>query len=276
LHDGEPIFALVDIKKTKLYDEDLADWRHTFAGETQGGAYNAHPQVQKENAWGWAMPFIAKEQEGVTSRIAIRNNSNCNKINGHILIKDETGTTVTTISVPWLHPKHMKVFDLANFEQLAHGFAGSAEFWVDDLEQLCDRDDDGHSDIEPVMPSVVVLNYGWGRELTTPPPIINEGDLTRVYEGIPFYTNYSPCTITISGQVVDEDTLQPIVGASISVFAQEYATTDSRGHYSFQYHKTAQPMAIMLRASKPGYVEGSEPLKDVRCEDHRVNFELQR
>jgi len=93
---------------------------------------------------------------------------------------------------------------------------------------------------------------------------------------LPFYTAYSPCIITISGQVVDELTLQPIGGASISALCTEYATTDSTGHYSFQYHKTTQPEAIMLRASKSGYAEGTEPLKDVKCEDQVVKFQLQQ
>ena len=93
---------------------------------------------------------------------------------------------------------------------------------------------------------------------------------------LPFYTAYSPCIITISGQVVDELTLQPIGGASISTFCTEYATTDSTGHYSFQYHKTAQAEAMMLMASKPGYVTGTEPLKGVQCEDQVVNFQLQQ
>jgi hypothetical protein len=60
-HDGEPIFAVVDIKKTQMWDPDLEIWRRTIAGETQGGAYNAHPESEKVNATGWAMPFIAKE-----------------------------------------------------------------------------------------------------------------------------------------------------------------------------------------------------------------------
>ncbi len=218
-HVGEPIFAVVDLKKTKVYDASLSGWRHTVAGETQAGAYNAHPKYEKENAWGWAMPFIAKEQEGVTSRIAIRNNSNCNKIDGWIDIKDETGRVVTVIPVPWLQPKHMKVIDLAYFGQISRGFVGAAEFWVGGVEQLCDIDGDGEEDIEPVMPSVVVLNYGFAKELPIGggAPQTTEGDLTRIYEGIPFAYGASPCEIEICGQVIEALDLEPLDDAEIWV-----------------------------------------------------------
>ncbi|MBC8265140.1 MAG: hypothetical protein H8E47_13580, partial [Anaerolineales bacterium] len=157
---GEPILAVVDIKKTKVYDESLPGWRPAVAGEPQGGAYNAYPKSETVNATSWAMPFIAKEQEGgVTSRITIRNNSNCNKIQGEILIWDGIGASVATIPMPWLHPKHMKIFDLAYFGQIAPGFVGAATFEVLEVEQLCDLDNDGYLDDEPIMPSVMVLNY---------------------------------------------------------------------------------------------------------------------
>jgi len=202
MHYGEPIFAVVDLKKTKVYDESLPGWRHTVAGETQGGAYNAHPEEQKENAWVWAMPYIAKEQQGVTSRIAIRNNANCNKITGTIGIYDETARLVTTIPVPWLHPKHMKVFDLAYFGQIARGFVGAAKFFVTDVEQLCDQNADGITDQTAVMPSVVVLNYGFATELpigSGAGPQTDEGDLTRLYEGIPFVYTSEVCNGSLFG-----------------------------------------------------------------------------
>jgi hypothetical protein len=139
----------------------------------------------------------------VTSRIAIRNNGNCNKFEGQIWIKDEVGRIVTIIPVPWLHPKHMKVIDLAYFGQLPRGFLGAAEFWVTGLEQLCDVDFDGHVDPEPVMPSVVVLNYGWERELPPGPSAAGEmpvdGDYTRVYEAIPFGLGLPVCYGSIFG-----------------------------------------------------------------------------
>lgn len=187
--DGEPIFAVVDVKKTWMWDPGSKIWRHAIAGETQGGAYNAHPESEEVNATGWAMPFIAKEQEdGVTSRIAVRNNSNCNKFEGQIWIRDETGNVVGVIHTPWLDPKHTKVFDLAYQGCLPAGFVGAATFEVLGVEQLCDRDGDGHVDQEPVMPSVVVLNYGWAADLQTTTPFTATGDLCRIYEGIPFST----------------------------------------------------------------------------------------
>jgi hypothetical protein len=78
------------------------------------------------------MPFIAKEQEGVTSRIAIRNNSNCNKIKGRILIKDETGAPIAHIPVGWLSPKHisLKDFNATGDSIIPPGFVGAAEFQV--------------------------------------------------------------------------------------------------------------------------------------------------
>jgi hypothetical protein len=42
---------------------------------------------------------------------------------------------------------------------------GAAEFRGEGVKQLCDRDNDGHVDNEPVMPSGIVLNYGFEREL---------------------------------------------------------------------------------------------------------------
>jgi len=186
-HDGEPIFAVVDIKKTEVWDPSLGTWRHAIAGETQGGAYNAHPRSETVNATSWAMPFIVKEQEGgVVSRIVIRNNSNCNKFEGQIRFRDETGNLVGTIHVPWLGPKHMKVFDMAYQGWLPLGFIGAATFEVLGVEQLCDTDDDGQVDQEPVMSSVAVLNYGWAVELQTTTPFTATGDLCSIYEGIPF------------------------------------------------------------------------------------------
>jgi len=184
---GEPILVVVDIKKTQMWDPDLEIWRPTAAGETQGGAYNARPKRETVNATGWAMPFIAKEQEsGVTSRVAIRNNSNCNKFEGEIWIRDETGNPVGVIHTSWLHPKHMRIFDLAYQGWLPPGFVGAATFEVLGVEQLCDTDGDGHVDQEPVMPSVVVLNCGWTVDLQTATPFTATGDLCRIYEGIPF------------------------------------------------------------------------------------------
>jgi hypothetical protein len=270
MHYGEPIFAVVDIKKTKLYDASLPGWRHTVAGETQGGAYNAHPEVQKENAWVWAMPFIAKEQQGVTSRIAIRNNANCNKIMGNIYIYDETARLVTIIPVPWLHPKHMKVFDLAYFGQIARGFVGAAKFVVTDVEQLCDTDANGHVDNVPIMPSVVVLNYGFATELPfgedpgAPVPPTDLGDLTRVYEGIPYGYDVLECVGDIFGDVYafdfamwdeDPEANEPIPDAYVVAdTGQEDWTSGSGGYELYRVPEGDRTVT----ASKCGFFDQSE------------------
>jgi len=241
-HEGEPIFAVVDLKKTKVYDDSTGFWRHTVAGETQAGAYNAHPETQKENAWGWAMPHIAKEQDGVTSRIAIRNNANCNKISGTIYIKDETGTIVAYIPVPWLHPKHMKIFDLAYIGAVARGFVGAAEFFVEGVEQLCDVNADGITDQLPVMPSVVVLNYGFAKELpigSGAGPLTDLGDLTRVYEGIPFGDGGLTCTGSLFGTATVRQANHGLVfpylqNVAVEVDDGSSGVTDSTGGYQIK------------------------------------------
>jgi hypothetical protein len=283
-HEGEPIVAVVDIKKRKVWDEEQNEWRHTFPGETQGGAYNAHPEGQKTNAWGWAMPYLAKEQAGVTSRIVIRNNSNCTKITGDVYIKDETGGgPIAVIPVNWLQPKHMKVIDLNYFGQVYPGYVGAGEFFVDGVEQLCDLDGDGHTDIEPVMPSVVVLNYGWEKELPSgggAGPVTDEGDLTRVYEAIPFGYQHSPCVVTVSGHVIDEVTLEPVYGegddaavVSVNGVSDE---TDSSGYYEIRYVRDPRWTAsedVTLQVVKSGYYEWAEDYTIV-CDDIVVNPEL--
>ncbi len=273
--DGEPIFAVVDIKKTKVYDDTTGFWRHTVAGETQAGSYNAHPYWQKVDAEGWAMPYIAKEQLGVTSRIAIRNNANCNKIKGYIEIVDETGTTVTQIPVPWLHPKHMKVIDLAYFGQIARGFVGAAYFWVDDVEQLCDVDPwDGVTDWTPIMPSVVVLNYGYATELPigsgAGPWTQIGGDVTRVYEATPFYDYIFTCYGDVKGNVysdlgatADPNQKFPLDGAVVEIDTQT-DTTDSTGWYRIE--GLAEGLDVSITASKSGFATCTGAV-DVPCND---------
>jgi hypothetical protein len=284
-HDGEDIVVVVDLKKRKLWRESINDWDHTMPGETQGGAYNAHPWDQKENMWGWAMPFIAKKGEGVTSQIVIRNNSNCTKIKGTIYVKDETGTIQTYIPVGWLQPKHMARFDLNYVGTVYPGFVGAAEFIIDPtgVEQLCDTDGDGHTDIEPVMPSVVVLNYGWDKELPSggagPIAGSTDGDLARVYEAIPFDKRYSPCIVTVSGHVIDDETLEPIDEADVLVDDVDMTDTDSTGYYEFDLNLTAEPGdSFVLTASKSGYTDSDPTSYTVvhGCDDFVGNFELGR
>jgi uncharacterized repeat protein (TIGR01451 family) len=174
-HDGQPIFVVVDLKKTKLYDEALPGWRHTIAGETQGGAYNAHAEDDVEEASPIMLPILAKDHQGVTSLIAIRNNSNCNNIGIKLEVRKGTGTTLTYVTTFSLQPGHIKLIDLANIGTVKPGFIGAGIVEVTSVEQLCDTNANGHIDPKPIMPSVVVVNRGTG-----------PGDVTEVYEGLPW------------------------------------------------------------------------------------------
>jgi len=175
MHDGEPIFVVVDLKKTKMYDENLHRWRHTVPGEVQGGAYNARAESDKGGPGPIWLPFLskAKNDQGVTSLIAVRNNSNCNNIAIELEVRKGTGTVITYVTNFWLNTGHVKLIDLANVGSLNPGFLGSGTVEVKNAEQLCDLDHDGELDQEPVMPSVVVVNRGTG-----------PGDITAVYKGI--------------------------------------------------------------------------------------------
>jgi len=175
MHDGEPIFVVVDLKKTKMYDEALHRWRHTIPGEIQGGAYNARAESDKAGPGPILLPFLSKasDNQGVTSLIAVRNNSNCNNIAIELEVRKGTGTVITYVSNFWLSTGHVKLIDLANVGSLNPGFIGSGTVEVKDAEQLCDTDGDGQPDNQPVMPSVVVVNRGTG-----------PGDITAVYKGV--------------------------------------------------------------------------------------------
>jgi hypothetical protein len=196
---AQPIFAVVDLKKP---DNPL-----TPEMDAQGGSYNAHPYSQKEWVSQIALPFMAKDAYGThpwTSMIAIRNNSNCNKIRPYIHFKDETGTVVCEIPSFWIRPKQVKVFDLNNIGCLYPGYIGAAKVYVGEFEQLCDVDQDGHVDNEPLMPSVIVVDrgvlglpYGGGAGVTALAD--TWGDVTNVYEGVPYATNIPPCYGTIFG-----------------------------------------------------------------------------
>jgi hypothetical protein len=152
-YPGEPIASVVNLISS--------DWPY---GSDQALSYNAVTAQQIAGVATFALPFVSrqsqssgtsdsvKESNGATSRIAIRNNSHCNKINGEITIKDETGASVATIPVLWLHPKYLKIVELAYQGGLPPGFVGAAAFKVLGVEQLC-------MDDEPIMPSVVVINY---------------------------------------------------------------------------------------------------------------------
>jgi hypothetical protein len=72
-----------------------------------------------------------------------------------------------------LPAKHIKLIDLANVGSVIPGFVGAGTIRVLDVTQLCDVDNDGQVDQEPIMLYAVVVNEGAG-----------PGDITQVYEGI--------------------------------------------------------------------------------------------
>ena len=158
--DGQPIFAVVDLKNTGM--------------DTQGGSYNAYAEREIMGATAIALPFLARDHQGVTSLIAVRNDANCNDIKFRLDVRDETGAIVGSVGDFWLRAGHLKLIDLAGVGSVVPGFAGAGIAEVTDVQQLCDTDGDGDVDQTPTMPSVVVVNRGDG-----------PGDVTWVYEGIP-------------------------------------------------------------------------------------------
>ncbi len=260
--NGQPISAVVDVKKTLIYSDASNSWITALPSEVQGGAYNADP-LSAHHGWRYiALPLISKTDE-VTSTIAIRNNSNCNRIQLRINIHDDTGDRHTIMSSLWLGPKQLWLVDLANVGSVASGFIGAGMVEVIGEEQLCDTNGDGQVDPTLVMPTAIVLTEGQP-----------DGDITTIYDGIPFSYMYSPCSITISGQVIDKTTLDPIHNVSISIDDAEYDTTDPTGHYSFEYFKTTEPDAITVVASATGYLTETVTLEDIVCDDQVVNFTL--
>ena len=157
---GQPIFAVVDLKKAEM--------------DAQGGSYNAYAESENVGASAIVLPFLARDHQGVTSLIAVRNSSNCNDIELKLEVRDETGAVVGFVGDFWLRAGHIKLIDLASVGSVVPGFVGAGIAEVTDVQQLCDTDGDGDVDQSPTMLSVVVVNKGAG-----------PGDVTWVYEGIP-------------------------------------------------------------------------------------------
>jgi hypothetical protein len=205
--DAQPIFAVVDLKK--------ADDPYTPQKDAQAGSYNAHPYSQKEWVDEIALPFMAKDTYDLdtswTSLIAIRNNSNCNKIKPKIWFKDETGELLCELQIPWLHPKQVKLIDLDNVGCLYPGYVGAAKVIIEpeDVEQLCDKDNNGHADNEPILPSVIVVekNVLAGAY----------GDITNIYEGIPYSTGDKLCDADLLGTVRDNNLMTLLNGVTVTV-----------------------------------------------------------
>lgn len=158
-HGGEPIAAVVDLKKRKEYNPATELWDELEPGTFQGCSYNAHTKWQK---WWWptctieialpyrqeqkhlfvgadiALPKVEKHGQSMwTSMIVLRNNSDCVKILPKIYFKDETGQVVCEVPVPWLEPKHMKVVDLERIGCLIPGWVGAAEVVVEETKGWC-------------------------------------------------------------------------------------------------------------------------------------------
>jgi hypothetical protein len=175
--EGEPIFAVVDIKRRKMVDPITGLVRPTVPGENQGGAYNARAESGKtKNSVEDSdimLPVLSNDHQGMTSLIAIRNNSNCNDLELKLAVTKGTGTIVSYVHVFSLPAKHIKLIDLANVGSLSPGFIGAGTIRVLDVSQRCDVDNDGQVDQEPIMLYAVVVNRGTG-----------PGDVTEVYEGI--------------------------------------------------------------------------------------------
>ena len=259
VHDGEPIFVIVDLKKP---------------GTGQGGAYNAHPKSEKEWMWDVALPHLSKGYQDVTSLIALRNNSNCNKIKPRIDFKTEEGETICFVNSFWLQPKHVKLIDLDNMGCLPGGWVGAAEvvipYGVEGyVEQLCDVDNDGHVDNEPIMPSVVVVNRGTG-----------PGDTTRVYEGFPMDYKVKPCYGDIMGKVhsIDPcenpgiDAAEPIQDVTVTISELHTGTTNSTGNYEVE--DVASGTGLAVEFAKTGFLTYTTAT-DLDCgEDEVLDAEL--
>jgi len=276
---AEPIFVIVDLKKTKVYDEGTQQWKKAEAGEVQGGSYNAHPLSQKE--WhDWrevdiALPFLGKMAQGKwTSLIALRNNSNCTKIRPYIELKDETGSVVCYVGPFWLRPKNVKLIDLAEIGCIVPQWigAGRVKLWGPDrepgaplpVEQLCDVDGDGRVDHQPIMPSVVVVEQGTGA-----------GDITKIYEGIPVsYTDMQVCYGGVYGYVLDDNTNLPLGGVTVTVGSGVEAqsdTTDDRGDYEVTHVRSgSQPFTATL----DGYLTYLDTITVPCCSRLEKNFKL--
>ena len=276
----QPIFAVVDLKKE--VDPPLNNY-------AQGGSYNAHPYSQKEWVSQIALPFISKSAAGYpvppaeawTSLIAIRNNSNCNKIRPEIHFKDETGTIVCKIQSFWLRPKHVKMFDLSDIGCLWPGYVGAAKVYVDEYEQLCDLDGDGVVDRAPLMPSVIVvqegilgLPYGGGGEGVTALADTN-GDITSIYEGIPYAKNIPTCYGDVKGEVWSEKGYDssdptsnpfPLFEATVEVVGHDPAKTDATDSTGWYQITDVISGTQQIKAYATGFMTCTKPV-DIPCND---------
>jgi len=122
------------------------------------------------------------------------------------------------------------------------------------------------------MPSVVVLNYGFATELpigSGAGPLTDLGDLTRVYEGIPFGYYTIDCYGDVKGNVysdlsatADPNQKFPLDGATVEVDS-EVATTDSTGWYKIS---GLLEDTHSIKAWKSGFAACTEDV-EIPCND---------
>jgi hypothetical protein len=128
------------------------------------------------------------------------------------------------------------------------------------------------------MPSLVVLNYGFATELpigSGAGPLTDLGDLTRVYEAIPFEYGYEVCYGDIFGEVSVRQENHGFDRAELNGALVEVDDlsdeTDSTGGYQIM-GVTDGEWEVM--ASKAGFFDGEETAM-VECgQDTQVDFEL--
>jgi len=106
----------------------------------------------------------------------------------------------------------------------------------------------------PLMPSVVVMNYSWEAELGEgrEPPLTIDGDLCRIYEGIPFATGTVTCYGSLFGTVTVRQAdhgyeREELNNVTVAVDGTTGATTDSTGGYQI----SSVPVSAVLVATRP-------------------------
>lgn len=148
---GSPVYAIV---------------RLLSSSTGQGMSYNAIPQDQAEGIEAISLPRLAKNDQGWSSEIAIRNNSAQNTLHVALDIYDGDGP-ITTVPL-MIEPDHVSYVRLEDLGSVPDAFTGSGVMWVTDVEG------DGL-----LMPAVVVVERASG-----------SGDLTKGCEGVPLTGGY--------------------------------------------------------------------------------------
>lgn len=246
--DGQDIFAVVNLQN------DYTD---------QGLSYNAHPEHEKRDMWVWDLPMIVKDHQGVTSEIAIRNNSNCTKLRAYIDFYNENGW-VTSLPGLIIDPEHVEIYKLGQLGALLPpGFNGAASVYFYIEENFCAPDSPWYN---VAMPSVIVK-----QEDTLVP---GGSDRYSGYEGIPVYFYHEPCKGDVFGVVTDcyEDEIhEPLMGVEVSLDSVADGTTSSTGHY---FIGDVPEGPYTASASKTGYLTREKPVTVICAEDVFLDFEL--